>query len=418
MAEAIKLAGGAHKWVDTHDGYKVLLDVPLVAAFSKGTKGISYEGDEKALQEIVDHAQARHKEGDYCPRAFVGHNDPIKKPSMAGFALPNRVGVAKTQNGEKPAVFGHLKIDNATFEQVKAGKLPGISPEISRVNKKITGIALLDTEAPFNEFPNLTVGEEVKDLSAHFSAKEEPSMKTPEELQKELDAALAEIARFKAEKEEAEKKPDEDLKATVNALKENVSKLTMTVDRLQTKPDPKPAQPPEAKMSMDPETAAKFSALTAENAEIKARLDKQESDRKAAEFVAKATAKLAAKIIPDALKEQIASFAADWAAQKDGETKLDKYLAALEPSLKNKPAGAGSESVATMKAADMNDPMVAKFAKEGVDLAEVAKFGAQYDELKRSKQGRFIEFDKEHFIRNRMLAAVAAEDSDNNEDRG
>lgn len=420
MADGIDIKGGRYNWVDTHDGYKTILDVPLVASFTKGTKGINYEGDEKALQEIVDYAQGRHEKGDYCPSAFVGHNDPLRKPDMAGFALPMRVGTAKTQHGEKPAVFGHLKIDNAKFEAIKSGKLPGVSPEIHRNAKKITGVALLDTEPPFNEFPLMTLGEEVKDLAAHFSAKEDPAVKTAEELQKELDEAKAQIAKFEAEKTEAANGSD-DIKTTLASMQDSIGKLMkktgLTIDTIQGKPTAMPAQPPEARMSMSPDDAAQFTALKNEVAELKAESASSKNDKAAAKLAAKAGEILADRIVSDEAKADIAKFAAEAASGVGGKDEkwFTGYVERLKPLFKAKPTGGSATSA--MKAADVSDPVIAKFAKEGADLAQVAQFGAEYDDMKKSKQGRYIDFDKEHHIRTRLLTANVTPDGDN-EDRG
>jgi hypothetical protein len=143
--------------------------------------------------------------------------------------------------------------------------------------------------------------------------------------------------------------------------------------------------------------------LTAENAEIKARLDKQDNEKKASIFMAKVERALARKIVPQTLKDQIASFAADWAGAKDGEATLDKYVEALKPALKDKPT-VGFEPSA---GADVTDPVIAKFAKEGADLSEVATFGAQYDDLARAMPSYKETVGKEAYIKNEIMQAAA-----------
>lgn len=410
----IKLNGGAYKWSDNGDGTKTILDLPLVAKFDKGTKGIQYEGDETALSEIVAYHKDRHSTGKFLPTAFKGHNDPLQKAEMAGFVMPTRVGMAMTQHGEKAALFGNVKVFDAQFDEIKAGKLPYVSPEIHKHQKKITGLALLSTEPPHNEFPMLIPGEQVVDATAKFDAKEdtEDDMTAAEIKALIAEGLTAGLAKFSADQAELTKKVD-DLakKASVPAP-----------DPTKGKPSAMPAQPNDelpskqevVKMSSDPEMAAKFSALTAKQAELEAKIAAQEHEKLAAKFMAKVEASLGRKIIPSALREQIASFAADWAPLKDGEAKLDKYIETLKPALKDKPT-ASFEASAT---ADVTDPVIAKFAKDGADLSDVAKFGAQWDAFDASyhemcmdaMKTKDVKAAKEAFIKNELMVVAAKRD--------
>ena len=403
-APAIRLNGGNYRWTKNDDGTHTILNLPLVATWEKGKKGIQYEGDESALNELAAYHKGRYEKGGFLPTAFKRHNDPLIKAEMSGFIMPTHVAKAMTQHGEKPALFGNLKVFDAQFDEIKAGRLPYVSPEIHKQTKKITGLALLDTEPPENEFPMLIPGEQIKDETAKFDAKEDPEEKdmTAEEIRKLIADSLKDgLAKFAADQVELAKKVD-DL-----AKKASIPPPDPTKGKPSAMPaqpnDPLPTREEPAKLSADPEMAAKFSALTAKQAELESKIAAQENEKVAARFMAKVDAVLGRKIIPTALKEQIASFAADWAPLKDGEAKLDKYVETLKPALKDKPT-VGFEPTAS---ADVTDPVIAKFAKDGADLSEVATFGAQYDALVQRIPSYKEVVGKEAFIKNEIIQAAA-----------
>ncbi len=410
MTEPIKIKGGAYKWVDSKDGYKIVLDVPLVAKFTKGTKGIEYEGDKNTLEQYVTHGQKRHGEG-FCATAYKGHNQdvPLTHPDFAGFVLPTKVDTAKTEQGDVLATFGNVKITDAQFEQAKAGKLPYLSPEISRFQKKIRGLAFLDTLPPHNEFPLFTIGEEVKDSVATFSAQPDTANFAEEEAKPKKD--------FASDYPEAN--------TMLKDISEGIAKLAAANGRIGAdpslqKPNPLPAEPSapkEAKMSMDPEFAAKFAAQANDLAEIKAKFAAQERGTKVAALVAKADAALSRKIIDKGVRDSIiAKFASDAVDMKDGDTWFDKTIEALKPSLKDKPTALGD--TATFEGGEVSDPVVAKFVKDGADASEVARFGARYDALKKLPSGRFFSFDKEAYIKSEMGLAKARANGAFSENRG
>ena len=391
MADDIKINGGRYRWQNTGDGYVTVFDVPIVAEFAKGQHGVKYEGDKAALQEMVDSAQRRYNDGAFCATLYKRHNPdiPLTHPDFTGFALPTRVGTAKTQNGEKLAVFGNLKMLDEKFEEARAGKLPYISPEIPLSQKKIAGVALLDTLPPHNEFPLFTIGEEVKDGVAKFAANPEPKYEEP------------------MPKDFSKDYPETD--TLLKGMAASVEKIVKTFDTSHQKPDPLPVEPKgDAKMGMDAETAAKFAAMANDNAEFKAKFAAQDKAEKVRALMAKADAALTGKIIAQAVRDSvIAKFAADATDMKDGEAWFTKMLDDLKPSLKDKPTigGAGGQTVVNPA-----DPVVAKFVKDGQDIDAVAKFSAQYDALEARgfwERGALDgnKCSKEFFIKNELSLA-------------
>ena len=166
--------------------------------------------------------------------------------------------------------------------------------------------------------------------------------------------------------------------------------------------DEPPKKPVEAKMAS--EDAAKMTALVNDNAMFKAKFDAMENEKKADGLMAKADKELARKIVTPEGRAHVAKFAAQNAAQKDGEAEFLKYVADLKPMLKDKPSVAGFD--AASGGSDVSDPVVAKFAKDGADLAEVATFSSKWDEIKKLS-GDHFRTSREEFIRNEIALASA-----------
>lgn len=173
----IKIKGGDYRWTDTKDGYKVVYDVPLMAAIKKDTKGAPYDVDRSELEHYVRVALTRYHEDHFLPTVFVDHNKDLEfqKPVFAGYVLPRRVADVPLENekGERvptPTVMGDLKLKNEFFEKVQGGEFPYHSPELPWAKRRISGLALLNTKPPFFEFPNFTIGQEMPDGSSEFGS--------------------------------------------------------------------------------------------------------------------------------------------------------------------------------------------------------------------------------------------------------
>ena len=411
--EKIKIRGGNYKAIDTGDGYFTVKDVPLMSTVKKGVKGAPYDVDEKILGQFVDEAQRiYHGNAPFCGTAFIGHNPdvPVSHPDFVGYVLPNRLGTYEFNDGERPCIFGDVKMSSGMFDRARRGELPYTSPEVPWAKKRITGLAFLDTQPPHFEFALFTIGDVVKDETAKFEAIKEDDMAA--EFKAEKKAKMEDDD--KGESKEHEKKEEDRLKKIEDRLGKMEADFAAAVGKKGkfedvTKPTALPAEPePDkkgAKMELDPEFAAKFAAQTNTIAEIQAKLSAQDNERRAIALVAKADAALVRRILTPALKEQIASFAADAVLKKDGEAWFDKFVESLKPSLREKPT---APAVFTGTPVDVSDPDVAKFSKDGTDaMDEAAKFAAEFEQISASPMGRFISYNKEQYIANQMGLAKA-----------
>ena len=400
MDTKIKIKGGNYRWTDTGDGYFTVHDVPLLCEIQKGTKGAPYDVTKDVLDEFLATAQRRYQDGHFCATAFLGHNPdiPITHPEFVGYVLPNRVGKCQMESGEKWTLYGDVKMSSEKFETAKQGKLPYHSAEVPWSRRRISGLAFLDTMPPYFEFALFTIGEGKADIAAKFEAKAEDGAG---------DQATGEGDE---DGEFAQKYPKVHRK--IKSLTEIVGKLMVAgmgkVDTIKQKPDPLPAEPKgsaekqEAKMQMDPESAAKFASMASDITEMKVKFAKQEAEDKAKALVAKADHALLRKIVPGSLREQIVQFSGRAVAEKDGETWFEKFIESLKPSLRDKPTALGALSDIAAPAASSSDPVVAKFAKEDPDyMDEIGKFCDQWEQLKASL-GERMNCPKEDFVKNEL----------------
>lgn len=435
MPEKIKIKGGDYKWVDTQDGYFTVLDVPLVSEWKKGDHDATYEGTKDVLEEFVGTAQRRYSEGKFCATAYKRHNPeiPIDHPDFLGYALPNRVGKYTLESGEKWTIFGDIKLAKEGFEQARAGKLPYISVEIPWSKRRIRGVSFQDTLPPHYEYALFTVGEQVSESTAKFEVAKDSVAKFMEDEKKpEEKKESGEAPHKEPDGDELDAKIEKGVAkhmaangAKYFAQYAQSAKFQANVDPMNRKPTGMPAEPVKdeggAKMT-DPELAAKLTAMANDNAELKGKFAALENEKKAQALMAKAEEALVSKIVTPALREQLANFATEWAPSKDADERFGKYLEALKPSLKEKPVGVGtfarSGVEGTNVAADVKDPVIAKFYQEFPDrLDEIGKLSAQHRELKRMFGAR-IQSNEEDFIRTEMGIARAKRDGLFTENRG
>lgn len=422
-ADKIKIKGGDYRWRDDGDGYFTVLDVPIISEWKKGSHGATYDGTKEVLEEYVATAQKRYQEGHFCATAYKRHNPdiPIDHPDFLGYALPNRVGKYTLESGDKWTVFGDVKLSAAAFADAKAGKIPYISAEVPWAKRRIRGVSFQDTLPPEYEYALFTVGEEVKDSAGKF------------DVSKDSVAKFMDDESAKSEKKEGapHKEPDGDecptcgemgchiAKHIAGQVGEHVKKYLQSAGQYSAppfKPTPLPSEPVKVEGGanmVEPEMAAKFTAQANEIAELKGRLDKQDCEKRAQAMVARAEKAYEGKIITPAHREQIAQFAADWSALKDGEERFTKYVEALKPSLKDKPTTSAVGAMTAGGSIDASNPVVAKFANQGPDAMEAAgRFSAQWRELKRVSGDRFS-CPEEDFVKNEMIQLAARAASQN-----
>lgn len=424
----IAIRGGSYKWRNTGDGYFTVYDVPLVSEWKKGDHGAPYDGTKEVLEEFVATAQERYKAGNFCATAYKRHNPdiPIDHPDFLGYVLPNRVGKYTLEKGEKWTVFGDLKLSRDGFEEAKAGRIPYVSVEIPWARRRIRGLSFQDTLTPEYEYALFTVGDEVADAAtANFTvsadsiakfmedveAKKEPEPKKPDSDDDEFDKRVSGVMGKHLGKYVDDHMKKNGHKYVADAMQQRG--MMQANDPFPRKAQALPSEPTEKaggiKMT-DPEVAAKMTAYAGEIADLRGRLDKQDQEKIAAAFVTKAEKSLSTKILAPAIKEQIATFAEEWAAAKDGEARFDKFVEALKPSLKDKPVTSVMGSMMDGAGVDLSNPVLAKIAKDGPDqLEEAGKFSTQWHELKR-RFGDRITSKEEAFVKTEMGLAKARRD--------
>ncbi len=447
----IKINGGNYRWMNTHDGYFTVFDVPIMAEIPKGTKGAPYDIDRSELEHYVKVAQERYHSGRFAATCFKGHNSdiPITNPDFLGYILPNRVGLYRMEDGPKWTLFADIKLREPAFQAVMRGELPYHSPEIPWDKRRISGLALLDTMPPFFEFELFTLGDEIteaelkgkraefssvvhdlsKFLEGDFAMPDNPNTakcagceKKDEEIQllkkmaseaeeraKKFEAELCNTKSMKgaADNEKTDKDEDEDKKKKDKKGEESDKKDKMSstspADQVPSKTSPIPAEPgtnpKEGKMSIPDNVIAMFAERDAKLAAMQEAVKRltEEAAKKAAEEtrrarVAAAKSELAGFVLSSDIDETLATFA-------DDEAKLKVYVASLKKNAQKQPP----TSLADFKGlgpVETQDPALAKFAQQGPDVLEKAqKFAAMYRESLRLKlplsmsEEQYIEFN-------------------------
>lgn len=469
----IKLNGAGYDAVDTGDGYTTVKDVPIFSEIPKGTHGAPYDVTKDELEKFLAVGQSRYAQKRTGALSIGHNDDlGLTHPDFAGYFLPTKVAKYAFPSGEKWTLFADLKLPNAVFARFAEGKLPVHSPEIyprSWDERRIDIVSFLDTKPAYFDWQNNTVAKVTKDSSAKFEAVWMPSKSvTTEDLAfgdlKALlgDALPAVASRFAAyveatekverkvekkdddeakpapkaeEKSEAkgdEKKPDAEgekqadpfesdypethkaLGAMQSTLSKMAESLGMTKnDPLNKKPDQMPIEPNEpnrgGKMSMDPETAAKFAAQANEVAEIRKQLAAQETEKKIAAFMAKADSLLARKVLAD--REIVAKFAADAAAMgAEGDKWFTTMIEKLAPSLRDKPPSTVAEFAAnSLPSVEPTDAALSKFAAQGpAVLEQAAKFAAMYRKSK-ALFGDHMTVSEDFYINDQIRREAAKE---------
>ena len=433
----IKINGGKYRWMNTHDGYFTVFDVPIMTEIPKGTKGAPKDVDRLELEHYVMVAQERYNAGHFVATCFKGHNAdlPITNPDFLGYVLPNRVGLYKMEDGPKWTLFADVKLKEAGFQAVMRGELPYHSPELPWEKRRISGLALLDSMPPYFEFELFTLGEELtevehrgqrgafmtvvhdisKFLEGDFTMPDSKScakcsdcVKKDEEITllkkltaeaegraKKLMAEASTAGAMKAAAEEKEEESDEDKKKKAKKKEEEEDQAKMgatptsPADQVASKPNPLPMEPTsstkEAKMSIPDAVIAMFAERDAKLASMQntVRQLTEDAARKAAEEakrtrVASAKAELAGFVLSTDIDETLATFA-------DDEGKLKVYVQSLKKNAQKQPLTSLSD-FSGLGSGEAQNPALAKFTQQGPDVLEKAqRFAAMFRESLRMK---------------------------------
>ena len=135
-----------YSWGSLPNGKYAIVDVPVFQVFSDTQHGTV---DQKSAQEILQNFEKDKSHG-YFPRVFVGHHPDN--------SAENRPGAGFLNNLRFDGKFfwaDIVEVPDEVFKEIQALKYPYRSVEYNDEKKKITGLALLESQPPFFAYPIL-----------------------------------------------------------------------------------------------------------------------------------------------------------------------------------------------------------------------------------------------------------------------
>jgi len=145
-----------YKWIKLPNGKFAVLELPVFQIFSDKEHG---EVNESKAREIIENFKSDSKMGFY-PRVFVGHHAD-----------------GGTENHEGAGFLDDLKFDGKIFwanlveippkifKEMQGTRWPYRSVEYNDEKKKITGMALLESQCPYFQFPIMALERESQKAS-------------------------------------------------------------------------------------------------------------------------------------------------------------------------------------------------------------------------------------------------------------
>jgi hypothetical protein len=174
--------GGRYKFERADDGTFAIFGVPIFAQLEdwrfvkKGLASQPTVYDEAWLDGCLkNHQEAFNasfagKQSQYLEPLHVQHTSSGKKQRAGGF-IPTKVEKTLYLGKEIPILYADFHgIPKNTFEKIQQGHLPYVSAEPIPEERRIRGLALLDSDSPYLQFPPLTVDDAVDDSSSDFAA--------------------------------------------------------------------------------------------------------------------------------------------------------------------------------------------------------------------------------------------------------
>lgn len=397
---ASRVVGGLYRADQNPDGTWNVRDVPVFSAVDETAKGPAR--DEAWLRRAVE-KHATLARGEYLAPLHVRHHENGRETLPAGKLLPTAVRPFAFAGREPVAtVFADLlSVPAAVFAQMEAGALPYVSVEIARLRPdEFASAALLEDEAPFFQYPLITIGEK----RAAALEPGAPGLKRPGTDGAMLvgsysvadgDAYLFSL-RFQAkggddmdEEKKDDKKGDEkfegDLDGVRSKAEEALAGFVAFLDDLKAKiaeaasglgigegaappaEEGNPAMPgaPAEAMSAARQAQARSAAATeAKVAALEKRLFGMEREAKGRAAVARAVRELQPYGVTESdVEEQLA---------KHGEAGVEAYVVAWKQAGVKDPSAFGTAGLdALPPAADV--PEVAAYAKAGPDVLARAR---------------------------------------------
>ena len=293
------LPGGQYRATQNDDGTWDVLDVPVFTEIGKGVKGAPKDITEDDLTTAVTTHQRKFSEDQFLPRLNVLHNYGVHRPTPAGFFLPTAVKPFRMGGRVRPTIFADfLGIPDATFREMDAGQYPYCSVEVRTYEPLQFGAcALLDTEDPHFEFPNITIGEK-QVAGVRLDTQGGPAL-----MYAEAEGTSAYLFRFAEDSMADEDKKDvpmvddteeemaeggDDLKSAISAIESKMKEFQPLLELLpklqemlsggeETADAEEPADEPVTALSEKPE------AVMSDQTEMSARVAALEDYRRAAE---------------------------------------------------------------------------------------------------------------------------------------
>jgi hypothetical protein len=305
-----RVRGSDSTAVQGADGKWSVLDVPLFADTTRefhDVKGraLKYEARGEWHEKAIERAAERYAETGYLPRLIVRHTEKGKDREGVGFFMPRRVRTMKVDGESKRVTFGdYVGLDDGAYQRLKRGEFPYRSAETPIDGRpEFKAMALLPSEEPFHHFGPTTIGREVRNAQGRLTPADtafrfSSATKTARLLLRfnampdtpNASATQTEpVAAATAAPGSVESKIDEVL-ATLKTIAERLAGGDESDDDTT---EAKPVKDPEGPAAMSGDDAsAKFAALEGENAGLKTRIAKMETEAATEKAIKKAAAAL------------------------------------------------------------------------------------------------------------------------------
>jgi len=403
-------AAGGYAATIGPDGVMTVRDVPIFVECERN--GTVY--DAAWIDAVVAKAKQAEREG-YLPPLHIRHHDADPEAQAqvraSGFFRVTGTRVVTFKGERKLAVLADLVVtDHATQQEILSKRLPYRSVELLNGDQPtILSLALLDHEAPFLQLPMLMVAQVQRDPNgvADATLQVTTGATVAASFRHGTRAALlfrAEDQHMADEKKTDEKKTEKmadgaalDVAAIVKAISEgsisvaDMDKILAAIKDAEGKKTSEPdgdegkgaAAPvpsvPGTSMKADSDLAVQFGALKGELEATRAAVQKLQTEKASATFIAASMRRLEGRVIGADFEQELTRFYA-----QHGETAAK---AMVDQAAKMAPQATGVDARA-QAFADQSKGLVGfseevlKFQSQGPDaLAKAAKFSANWKEL-------------------------------------
>lgn len=155
-----------YQWVKQPNGRFTVFNVPIFATFQDEKRGEVNEGD---LASVIHNFQIDKLKNYRYPRVHIGHHDGNGNQPGAGYLDNLKL--------DGDMIFADLvEVTPEVFQSIRSKmKFPYVSAEYHPDKKKILSLALLESQAPFFDFPLLKLGaQQASAVNFSFQLQETP----------------------------------------------------------------------------------------------------------------------------------------------------------------------------------------------------------------------------------------------------